>query len=139
MDWNCGVQPNLKRIQTFQSRILRKITNAPFYFSNHTLHEDLNIPFVHDLTIESYNKFHNRLNPYQNLLVRELTAPNLSHNPPRRLKRQWPETYFNNKNEDTGLNALHLICTYHQNHWLSYLRLITVLINKVVKKKVMTQ
>jgi hypothetical protein len=77
-------------IQTLQSRTLRKITNAPFYVSNHTLHKDLNYPFVHDLAIESYNKFHSRLNPHPNPLVQELTAPNLPQNPPRRFKRHWP-------------------------------------------------
>jgi hypothetical protein len=50
----------------------------------------LNIPFVHELAIDSYNKFHNRLNPHPNPLVPEPTEPNLPHNPPRRLKRQWP-------------------------------------------------
>jgi hypothetical protein len=75
---------------TLQYRILRNITNAPFFVPIHTLHKDLNIPFVHDLAIESYNKFHNEINAHSNPLVEQLTAPNLPHNPPGRLKRQWP-------------------------------------------------
>jgi hypothetical protein len=67
--WGSAKPSNLKRIQTLQSRILRNITKAPFYVSNYILHNDLNIPFVHDLAIESYNKFHNRLNPHPNPLV----------------------------------------------------------------------
>jgi hypothetical protein len=47
-----------------------KITKAPFYVS---LDKDLNIPFVHDLPIESYNKFHNSLNPP----VQNLSLPHL--------------------------------------------------------------
>jgi hypothetical protein len=31
----------------------KKIINATFYVSNHTPHKDLNIPFDHDLAIES--------------------------------------------------------------------------------------
>jgi hypothetical protein len=88
--WGSAKPSNLKRIKTLQSPILRKITNAPFYVSNHSLHKGLNIPFVHDLAIEFYNKFHTRLNPHPNPLVQELTTPNLPDNPPRRLKRQWP-------------------------------------------------
>jgi hypothetical protein len=42
------------------------------------------------LAIESYEQFHNRLNLHPNPLVQELTAPNLPHDPPRRLKSQWP-------------------------------------------------
>jgi hypothetical protein len=38
--------------------------------SNHTLHKDLHIPFVHDLAIETYNKGHNRLQPHPNPLVK---------------------------------------------------------------------
>jgi hypothetical protein len=41
------------------------------------LHKDLNIPFVHDLAIESYNKFHNKLNPHPNPLVQNLSLPHL--------------------------------------------------------------
>jgi hypothetical protein len=88
--WGSAKPSNLKRIQTLLSRILRIITKAPFYVSNHTLHKDLYIPFVHDLAIESYNKVHNRLNPHPNPLVQNLSLPHLLDNPPRRLKRLWP-------------------------------------------------
>jgi hypothetical protein len=75
--WSSAIPSNLKRIQTLQSRILRQITKAIFYVSNHTLHKDLNIPFVHDLAIESYNKFQTRLNPHLNPLVQNLSLPHL--------------------------------------------------------------
>jgi hypothetical protein len=41
---------NLRNGGTLQSRVIRKITKAPFYVSNH---KDLNISFVHDLAIET--------------------------------------------------------------------------------------
>jgi hypothetical protein len=101
--WGSAKPSNLKRIQTLQSCILRKITKAPFYVSNHTLHKDLNIPFVHDLAIESYKKFHNRHNPHQNL-----SLPHLPDNPPRRLKRLWPRDLIviNCKKKTTRMKTL---------------------------------
>jgi hypothetical protein len=45
--WGSAKPSNLKRIQTLQARILRKITNAPFHVSDHTLLIDLNIPFAY--------------------------------------------------------------------------------------------
>jgi hypothetical protein len=75
--WGSAKPSNLKRIQILQSRILRKITKAPFYVSNRTLDKDLNIPFVHDLAIASYNKSQNKLNPHPNPLVQNLSLPHL--------------------------------------------------------------
>jgi hypothetical protein len=112
--WGSAKPLNLKRIQTLQSRILGKITNAPFYVSNYTLHKELNIHFVHDLAIESYDKS-------PNPLVQEFVALTSHTTLLDVLKDSGLETYFSNKNEDAGLNSLHLICNYHQNHWFSYL------------------
>jgi hypothetical protein len=50
---------------------------APFYLSNYTLRKDLNIPFVNNLAIESYNKFYKRLNPHPNSFVQNLSLPHL--------------------------------------------------------------
>jgi hypothetical protein len=44
--WGCVSKSNLAIIQRYQSKILRNITNAPWYVSNHTLHSDLRIPHV---------------------------------------------------------------------------------------------
>ena len=56
--WSLAKPLNIKRIQ---SLILRKVTNAPFYVSDNTLHKDFNI---HGLAIETYNKYHNRHQPH---------------------------------------------------------------------------
>jgi hypothetical protein len=120
--WGSAKPSNLKRMQTLQSCILRKITNAPFYVSNHTLHTDLNIPFVHNLAIEFYNKFYNRLNPHPYPLVQELRAPNFPHNPPRRHKRLWPRDLIQQQEWRHWSEFLTpAFFSYHQNHWLSYL------------------
>jgi hypothetical protein len=35
-----------------QSKILRMITNAPWYDTNQTLHEDLNVPYITEVIQE---------------------------------------------------------------------------------------
>jgi len=41
--WESAKKSNLNKIQIFQNITLRKLTNAPFYVSNLTLHQDLGI------------------------------------------------------------------------------------------------
>jgi hypothetical protein len=42
--WGCSKLLNTKVLQTFQSKILRSVTKAPWFVSNQTLHADLGIP-----------------------------------------------------------------------------------------------
>jgi len=44
--WGCATKSNIAVIQRYQSKLLRTITNAPWYVSNQTLHSDLHIPHV---------------------------------------------------------------------------------------------
>jgi hypothetical protein len=131
--WGSAKPSNLKRIQTLQSRILREITNASLYVSNHTLHNDLNIPFVHDLAIESHNKFHNRLNPHPNPLVQNFSLPHLLDNPPRRLKRLWPRDLIQQQDWRHMVWILHtrILLTINFTGCLN----CTVVINTNVMKK----
>jgi len=50
--WGCATKSNIAVIQRYQFKLLRSITNAPWYVSNHTLHSDLNIPYVHTVSRE---------------------------------------------------------------------------------------
>jgi hypothetical protein len=47
--WGCAKPSKTKILQTFQSKTLRDITGAPWYVSNKTIHEDLNIPLITDV------------------------------------------------------------------------------------------
>ena len=58
------------------------ITNAPWYVSNLTLHEDLKIPYVREVTFEKYAKHHRKLETHPN--------PLLDTGQPRRLERTRP-------------------------------------------------
>jgi hypothetical protein len=86
--WGCSKASNTKIIQTFQSKTLRKLANAPWYISNVTLHKDLRIPYVAEV-IRTYAKNHkNRTTQNNNQLIRDLfNQPEIG----RRLKRLWPE------------------------------------------------
>ena len=60
---------NLNRIQSLQSKILRKIVDAPYYVSNLIIHKYLKIPFVYDLVRSRYKKFHPSIAHHPNPLV----------------------------------------------------------------------
>ena len=93
--WGSAKPSNIHRIQTLQSIILRKITNAPFYVTNYTLHKDLHVPFVRNYAVTAYNKFHEKLQPHPNPLVQILATPDLPDVTTRRLKRTWPRDLIN--------------------------------------------
>lgn len=88
--WGTAKQTNVNRIQAFQSKTLRRITNAPFYVTNETLHRDLNIPYVSDLSKSRFQSFHEKLSYHPNPEGRSLSTPSHPNNPPKRLKRCWP-------------------------------------------------
>jgi len=73
-------------LQKAQSKILRMITNAPWYVSNLTLHEDLKIPYVREVVFDKYAKHHQKLEMHPNPLLHPL----LDIGQPRRVKRTRP-------------------------------------------------
>ncbi|CAH1395718.1 unnamed protein product [Nezara viridula] len=79
-------RPRVKRTQSFQSKVLRIIVNAPYYVTNNTLHHDLNIHYVLDVIPFRFSNFHLNLIHHPN----PLASSSHPYNPPRRLKRQWP-------------------------------------------------
>jgi hypothetical protein len=40
---------HITKMQRSQSKILRMITNAPWYVTNQTLHDDLKVSFIKDV------------------------------------------------------------------------------------------
>jgi len=41
--WQCVSKSNVPLVQRYQPKLLRAITNAPWYVSNHTLHSELQV------------------------------------------------------------------------------------------------
>lgn len=75
------------KILTFPNITLKKLTNAPPYVSNHTLHTNLKIKSITEKTKIFYKRFHNRLNNHSNQLLKNLATPSILGNPHKRLKR----------------------------------------------------
>jgi hypothetical protein len=70
--WGCSKPSNTKILQTFQSKTLRKLANAPWYISTVTLHNDLRIPYLTEV-IRAYAKnYKNRTAQNNNQLIRDL-------------------------------------------------------------------
>ena len=64
--WGCASKSNIAIMQRYQSKILRLITNAPWYVNNQTLHTDLKIPFVHTVIQDHIRKHRNTLESQAN-------------------------------------------------------------------------
>ncbi|KAL1123461.1 hypothetical protein AAG570_002541 [Ranatra chinensis] len=64
---------NIDRIQSFQSKVLRTILNAPWYVSNRTIHHDLNNPTVHETIQSRFKSFHSNLENHPNQLANALS------------------------------------------------------------------
>ena len=87
--WGAAKPSNLNVIQRFQSITLRMITEGPFYVSNHTLHTDLNIKTISEMSSIIHKRYRLRLENHPNPLIAALNAQTIPGNPQRRLKRRW--------------------------------------------------
>ena len=93
--WGNAKKSNVNKIQTFQNITLRKITNAPPYISNITLHSDLKLKTVHEEAIIFYKRFHSKLHSHSNPLISELGSLKIPGDPQSRLKRNWCRDLLN--------------------------------------------
>jgi hypothetical protein len=84
--WGSAAKSNLAVIQRYQSKLLRNITSAPRYVSNHTLHSDLRIPHVRTGFQEQIATHRLTLASRPNPLIEPLLHPPQN----RRLRRRWP-------------------------------------------------
>jgi hypothetical protein len=83
--WGCATKSNIAVIQRYQSKLLRTITNVPWYVSSQTLHSDLHIPHVSTVFRERTATHHTTLDSHPNPLVEPLVHPPNN----RCLKRRW--------------------------------------------------
>ncbi|PSN56938.1 hypothetical protein C0J52_07406 [Blattella germanica] len=87
--WGSASPSQIKRIQTFQNRCLRLITNAPWYIRNSTLHTDLQVPDVTTILRQNYLNLPNTFVNHRNPLVQQILQIYPPHPTNRRLKRKW--------------------------------------------------
>jgi hypothetical protein len=86
--WGCAKPTNIRILQNYQSKLLRTMTNAPWYVSNRTLHDDLNVPYITEVLHSQAVKYRIKIRHHSNNLIQPLTRHQTT---PRRLKRLWPE------------------------------------------------
>jgi hypothetical protein len=61
-------------MQQSQSKILQMITNAPWYVTNQTLHDDVKEPFIKDVIQEKSINHHDKLGNQSHLATTTGTA-----------------------------------------------------------------
>ena len=83
--WGCATKSNIAVIQRYKSKLLRSMTNAPWYVSNHTLHLDLRIPYVYMVSRERTATHRTTLDSHPSSLMEPLVHLPIN----RRLKRKW--------------------------------------------------
>jgi hypothetical protein len=59
-------------MQRSQSKILRMITNAPWYVTDQTLHDDLKVPFIKDVIQEKGINHHDKPGNHSNAILQPL-------------------------------------------------------------------
>ena len=84
--WGCASKASQAILQKAQSSILRMKTDAPWYVTKLTLHDDLKIPFVRDVITDRYAKHRWKLVTHPNATLQQLLDANQS----RRLNRTRP-------------------------------------------------
>jgi hypothetical protein len=83
--WGCASSSNIAKIQKYQSKLLRLITNAPWFVTNQTLHQDLCIKEVRYVFREKAAAHYRTFSEHPNPLMGPLTdQPKQRH-----LKRSW--------------------------------------------------
>jgi hypothetical protein len=82
----CASKSHMAKMQRSQSIILWMITNAPWYVTNQTLHDDLKVPLIKNFIQEKSINRHDKLGNHSNSILQPL----LEQQQRRRLKKLWP-------------------------------------------------
>jgi hypothetical protein len=93
LTWGCASKWHIDMMQRSESKILRMITNAPWYVSNQTIHVDLHVPFIKDVIQEKSIKHHAKLGHHSNAILQPLCCPDRLWVPPNRLYNVYRELF----------------------------------------------
>lgn len=86
--WGTASQSNIEIIQRYQNKMLRIITDAPWFVPNEVLHRDLNMNTVIQEIAKHAKSYKDRLTNHPNILAKSLMDERLEA---RRLKRKIPQ------------------------------------------------
>lgn len=70
--WGSASNSNIEILQRFQSKVLRKILNAPWYVTNNTIHNDTQMPTLKEEITRFSTKYHQKLENHTNFLALNL-------------------------------------------------------------------
>ena len=70
--WGTAAASNIAMIQRFQSKLLRIITDAPWYVTNNRLHHDLELMTVSEEATKAARRYNTRLQQHPNTLATHL-------------------------------------------------------------------
>ena len=73
--WGTAANSNIEIIQRFQSKVLRCITNAPWYVSNEIINNDLQMTTVSEEIRLHSSRYQDRLRTHPNSLALDLQTP----------------------------------------------------------------
>lgn len=88
--WSATSATNIKKIQTFQNKILRMAVNAPWFVRNQQIHDELGIDTIEQFIKKSTKKFLNNMKECSSVQYHQLGRRNIH----RRLKRRLPQDLF---------------------------------------------
>jgi len=91
--WGTASNSDLKILERFQSKVLRIITDAPWYIPNAIIKRDLQIPTVKQEARKYSGNYRKRLDAHPNNLANALFQEKLGT---RRLKRLYPADLVTN-------------------------------------------
>ena len=67
--WGTTSNSNVEILQRYQSKTLRLLTNAPWFISNNSLHNDLKIPTIKEAINKFSERYLQRLSDHENVLA----------------------------------------------------------------------
>jgi hypothetical protein len=85
--WGTSSNSNIERLERYQSKVLRMITDAPWYVPNDVIRNDLGITTIKEEIKQLSAKYSNRLSNHPNALALDLMSQPIRD---RRLKRFAP-------------------------------------------------
>jgi len=85
--WGSSSESNIEILQRFQSKVLRIVTNAPWYVTNEVIHQDLGMCTVREEIHNFSEKYHAKLNIHPNIFAKKLLS---KREQTKRLKRFKP-------------------------------------------------
>jgi len=70
--WGTASQSNIEILQRLQNKILRLLTNVPWYVPNHVLHSDLQIPTIREEITRLSTNYKAKIDVHPNKLTTNL-------------------------------------------------------------------